>query len=72
MDAPATNASDNDNINTETHELDQGDAYMRKGDYDDALIKFKVARMMDPGNEEINDRIVNVEKAKAVEAETLP
>jgi type II secretory pathway predicted ATPase ExeA len=72
VDAPATNASDNDNINTETHELDQGDAYMRKGDYDDALIKFKVARMMDPGNEEINDRIVNVEKAKAVEAETLP
>jgi type II secretory pathway predicted ATPase ExeA len=53
------------------YEITQGDACMRKGDYDDALRKFKVVRAMDPDNGDLDDLITNAENAKTTEAKIL-
>jgi hypothetical protein len=54
------------------YEISEGDAYMRKGDYDTALRKYKVARAMDPDNDDIDDRVTNAERAQAAGAKNSP
>jgi len=53
-------------------ETNLGDAYMRKGDYDNALRKFRTALAMDPDDEDLGDRITRAERAKAAGAKMLP
>jgi general secretion pathway protein A len=48
-------------------EVAEGDAYMRAGNYGGALHKFRTALALDPGNEDLSDRIERAEKAKALE-----
>jgi type II secretory pathway predicted ATPase ExeA len=56
----------------EKYEITQGETLMRNGDYDKALIKFKVARAMDPNNIDLENRIISAEKAEALKEGTRP
>jgi type II secretory pathway predicted ATPase ExeA len=64
---PAANMSASGDTDIVREEIQQGYAYMQKGDYDSALLKFKVARLMDPDNNEVEYLITIAEKAKATE-----
>ena len=70
--APVANMSRIGGIDIVQYEIDQGNAYMRKGDYDNALRKFKAALGMDPDNEDLRDRITDADRAKAIAAKILP
>ncbi|HKD68233.1 MAG TPA: AAA family ATPase [Candidatus Binataceae bacterium] len=47
-------------------EISAGDAYMRAGKYDLALRKFLTAAVLDPDNQNVNERIARARGAKAV------
>jgi Flp pilus assembly protein TadD len=64
---PAANMSASGDTDIVREEIQQGYAYMQKGDYDSALLKFKVAWLMDPDNNEVEYLITIAEKAKATE-----
>lgn len=48
-----------------------GDAYMRLGEYDNAIRSFQIAVGLTPGNQEIEQRIVRARRAKAAEQSIL-
>lgn len=50
----------------------RGDTSMQKGDYDNALQKYKAALAIDPENADLHQKILNGERAKTTEAKTLP
>jgi general secretion pathway protein A len=68
----ATIMPGNNGDDIEKYEITQGETLMRNGDYAKALIKFKVARAMDPDNIDLENRIQSVEKAEAVKEATRP
>jgi tetratricopeptide (TPR) repeat protein len=70
--APANDDSKGGSIDIVKYETEQGEAYMRKGDFDTALRKFRVALAMDPDNEDLQDRVDNAEKIKAALANNSP
>jgi general secretion pathway protein A len=49
-------------------EISEGDASMRAGQYSIALRKFRIAVELDPGNEDVTDRLRRAQRAKAVES----
>jgi Flp pilus assembly protein TadD len=61
----------NNGDDIEKYEITQGETLMRNGDYAKALIKFKVARAMDPDNVDLENRIQSAEKAEALK-EAIP
>jgi type II secretory pathway predicted ATPase ExeA len=52
-------------------DLSQGDIYMERGHYDQALQSFRHALALSPGNPEITARIARVLRARAAEESTL-
>jgi Tfp pilus assembly protein PilF len=64
---PAANMSASGGTDIVRKEIQQGYAYMQKGDYDSALLKFKVAWLMDPDDNDVEDLITIAENAKATE-----
>jgi type II secretory pathway predicted ATPase ExeA len=54
-----------EDANVVKYEIADGEACMRRGDYDTALRKFKVALVMDPDNETLDERIISLERAQA-------
>jgi hypothetical protein len=69
--AAAADRSMSDHMDIVKDTIQQGNVYMQEGDYDSALRTFKVARVMDPDNRDLDDLITRAEKAKAAEAKTL-
>jgi hypothetical protein len=70
--ASAIKRSKRGGIDIVKYEIYQGDAYMQKGEYDNALQKFKAALAIDPENAALVDKIRDAEKSKAAKAKTLP
>jgi type II secretory pathway predicted ATPase ExeA/tetratricopeptide (TPR) repeat protein len=70
--APAEDDSKGGSIDIVKYETEQGEACMRKGDFDTALRKFRVALAMDPENQDLQDRVDNAEKIKAALANNSP
>jgi Tfp pilus assembly protein PilF len=68
----AANISTSGGTDIVREEIQQGYAYLHKGDYDSALRKFKVAWVMDPDNKTLEALITIAEKAKATDDTKTP
>ncbi len=62
--APIAGSADKPFAGVVRDEIKAGDAYMKAGNYDMALRKFLTAAVLDPGNEDVNDRIARARQAK--------